>query len=427
MIILAIVIIVLVSLYFFLVYEGFQGSTEDKYQARLASQKLIQSDTSAKCQGYTSCSKCLADQDCGWASDYAEPVKGMPNVKDGTILACIPQEGGKPFITSNLADLITIKGGAKNLTNFINTLSKCKDVNCADNTKCSTCAYYEKCTWQQVTASDGSVKQTCLDTSASGSGSTTVNNITTASMCPPPQCSDVTDCTMCANTTGCSFCASSGKCLKNSEFGTGVNQCSEANKVNVPAKCPCGPITDCGACADRAGCGYCKKSSSCVNLDNTGLPPAGTCTPDDIITSSSQCKPPDKKLAAPVDTRTAKDPTAAEIYAAGNSGNLEPSDPMNMQTNIVRPESEYTTTAAKKFSMITSPGVAIKVGAGAIPAAVRTDNGLDTPLETYVKELVNSQLAAQGVPMNEPFQVNESAAIPNASDYLKKVFRGVFS
>jgi hypothetical protein len=80
------------------------------------------------------------------------------------------------------------------------------------------------------------------------------------------------------------------------------------------------------------------------------------------------------------------------------------------------------------------------------------------PLESYVKMLVNSQLAAQGIPTVEPFQssseagtyqgqrsdapepfqgqgsaapqpfqVSETTAIPNASDYLKKVFRGVFS
>jgi len=51
----------------------------------------------------------------------------------------------------------------------------------------------------------------------------------------------------------------------------------------------------------------------------------------------------------------------------------------------------------------------------------------DAPLESYVKLLVNSQLAKQGVPMNEPFQVRESDAIPNATDYIKKVFRGVFN
>jgi len=57
--------------------------------------------------------------------------------------------------------------------------------------------------------------------------------------------------------------------------------------------------------------------------------------------------------------------------------------------------------------------------------------------------LVNSQLAAQGVPTvepfqsgayqgqgpvgAEPFQASQEQAIPNATDYMKKVFRGVFS
>jgi hypothetical protein len=84
----------------------------------------------------------------------------------------------------------------------------------------------------------------------------------------------------------------------------------------------------------------------------------------------------------------------------------------------------------------------------------------DAPLESYVKMLVNSQLAAQGIPTNEPFQTGNAGyqgqgavgaesfqsgayqgqgavgaepfqatqeqAIPNASDYMKKVFRGVF-
>jgi len=60
----------------------------------------------------------------------------------------------------------------------------------------------------------------------------------------------------------------------------------------------------------------------------------------------------------------------------------------------------------------------------------------DAPIESYVKMLVNSQLAAQGIPTNEPFQgqghaaepfqEREADAIPNVTDYMKKVFRGVF-
>jgi hypothetical protein len=76
--------------------------------------------------------------------------------------------------------------------------------------------------------------------------------------------------------------------------------------------------------------------------------------------------------------------------------------------------------------MNTAPGIARKYSDSPIPSTVKGD-GKETPIETYVKMLVNSQLAAQGVPTNEPFQVNESAAIGNASDYMKKVFRGVFN
>jgi hypothetical protein len=84
--------------------------------------------------------------------------------------------------------------------------------------------------------------------------------------------------------------------------------------------------------------------------------------------------------------------------------------------------------------MNTAPGVARNVGASSVPATVRPGADDASPLDSYVKMLVNSQLAAQGIPTVEPFQssvepfqVNETTAIPNASDYLKKVFRGVFS
>jgi hypothetical protein len=76
---------------------------------------------------------------------------------------------------------------------------------------------------------------------------------------------------------------------------------------------------------------------------------------------------------------------------------------------------------------VTAPGVARPLGASSIPATVRNETGGGTPLEDYVKMLVTSQLAAQGVPTNEPFQLKETEALANASDYMRKVFRGVFN
>lgn len=99
---------------------------------------------------------------------------------------------------------------------------------------------------------------------------------------------------------------------------------------------------------------------------------------------------------------------------------------MTPQVNAVRPEVK-SVSASVSYTMNTAPGVARNVGASSVPATVRPGADDASPLDSYVKMLVNSQLAAQGIPTAEPFQVNETTAIPNASDYLKKVFRGVFS
>ena len=73
-------------------------------------------------------------------------------------------------------------------------------------------------------------------------------------------------------------------------------------------------------------------------------------------------------------------------------------------------------------------GGARKHGDRSIPATVRHDPKLgDAPLESYVKMLVASELAAQGVPTNEPFQVNETEAIGNAEEYMHKAFKKIFT
>jgi len=419
-ILIGVAILVTLCVFYFCV-EGFQKFVEGFVL------NIYSPETEKQCKAHTSCSTCLADSLCGWASDFADPVKGVATIKDGTIVACIPQSGGKPFITSDLNDWMIAKNGSRVLTNFISSLSKCTDITCTDMLKCGDCAFYDKCTWQQVMDAAGAITQSCKDTEKAGAASTTVKNIKDKSTCPPPQCSDVTDCVTCANTTGCSFCVSSGKCLKNSEFGAGSNQCATAKKIDVPAKCPCDGITDCVKCADRVGCGYCKENKTCVNLDAAGMPPTGSCTTDNIFTNGASCNPGGPDAPASVDTRTAEYPTAAQIYAASHSGELVPGPDMKTQNNIVRPKNEYSGGNSTEYRWYTANGVARKVGSGSIPDTVRKDNSLDTPLETYVKELVNSQLAAQGVPTNEPFQVNETSAIPNASDYMKKMVGGIFS
>jgi hypothetical protein len=118
---------------------------------------------------------------------------------------------------------------------------------------------------------------------------------------------------------------------------------------------------------------------------------------------------------------------ASSLDAAGDSGNIVNSPANPVQTNTVRQDTGKPVSDAKNYHMATSPGVARPLGASSIPATVRHEADGGSPIENYIKMLVNSQLAAQGVPTNEPFQVNETAALANASDYMRKVFRGVLA
>jgi hypothetical protein len=140
----------------------------------------------------------------------------------------------------------------------------------------------------------------------------------------------------------------------------------------------------------------------------TGMVPKDVCKAENLISAEPECNPPASGSSG---SKVApKAPTAA-------SGNLI--------GNVVRPEGEYNTTKGKLFKMITAPGVARNIDDSNIPFTVR-EISEEAQLDSYLKEMVNSQLAAQGVPTNEPF-VSESDAISNASEYMKKVFRGVLA
>jgi hypothetical protein len=62
---------------------------------------------------------------------------------------------------------------------------------------------------------------------------------------------------------------------------------------------------------------------------------------------------------------------------------------------------------------------------GARPNGANPTGLNDSPLESYVRMLVSSELASQGVPTNEPFQVNETQAITNAEGVLKKSMKEI--
>jgi hypothetical protein len=131
----------------------------------------------------------------------------------------------------------------------------------------------------------------------------------------------------------------------------------------------------------------------------------------------------------------------ANLSAAQDGGIIDKAAGFNL--SATQNFGDGAVSPTQSYSIVSAPGVARPAGASSVPATVRHETGMsDAPLESYVKMLVNSQLAAQGVPTNEPFQsgayqgqggvaaepfqATQEQAIPNASDYMKKVFRGVF-
>lgn len=75
----------------------------------------------------------------------------------------------------------------------------------------------------------------------------------------------------------------------------------------------------------------------------------------------------------------------------------------------------------QKNGVVSAPGTVRPASATSerptFPAAVSATE--DRPFETYVQMLVRSEMAAQGVPTNEPFQVEQ--VIENVSKAVKRM------
>jgi len=163
------------------------------------------------------------------------------------------------------------------------------------------------------------------------------------------------------------------------------------------------------------------------NTELLPIPPEKIeCAQDKLATSAGQCAP-GAQLGGQLGEGSGLNPykdvpyvSAAELAMAqadllgGNELNVPPySGARGAGDKPVSP------TSTSRYA--TGNGVLRPHGAsGARPSGGNPTGLGDAPLESYVKMLVNSQLASQGVPMNEPFQVNEKQAIPNAEGVLKK-------
>ena len=104
-----------------------------------------------------------------------------------------------------------------------------------------------------------------------------------------------------------------------------------------------------------------------------------------------------------------------EGFQGGDAGAAAPSE---KKEKGVTEKEKSGDVAAGSDAVVTAPGVLRPANASSerptFPAAVNLAE--DRPFETYVQMLVRSEMAAQGVPTNEPFQIEE--VVRNASSVV---------
>ena len=204
--------------------------------------------------------------------------------------------------------------------------------------------------------------------------------------------------------------------------------------MKQPFQCPCSGITSCTACAQRPGCGYCKTNSTFVNMyqdkngDGVFFPKVSECAEDSVATSASQCMP-GAKLGNVRSESGGYKPSDDELGMTQNNTLLGGNE-LNAPGSYEGPRGTGAGAVSppRTSRYVSGNGVIRRYGDSSVPGGISRSADLSvSPVEDYVKLLVRSELASEGIPMNEPFQVNEKDAPGNATDYLKKSFNNVFA
>jgi len=417
------VVVSLAAMLFYFIVEGFR-ITQAEADARMgpASDKV--------CKEQKGCANCVDDAkhpgtQCGWCP-AAE--------------ACIPRTGMYRLIPEWLTDMIRTDPTKDCVAkDFVYNKAKCSDVVCETYTNCRDCAGALSCGWCPTTntclskASMAAAGSPASGSPASGSPSSgsapcSISIVTESASCPLRECSTITDCATCTTTPGCGYCNTSAKCvsIENDQAkagSTGSTGCLPKDITTQIFKCPCSSLTTCLDCANRPGCAYCTSSSKCVNLrSKDDLPDPADCSADAIATSASQCSPGAKlgKIISEDNLNRDVEPTAAELAAAQNNGvggnpnwdSITYSGATGAGSGPVSRSTSYTTVSGN--------GVVRPLGASSIPTTAVNSTGLGpAPLDAYVRMLVRSELASEGIPSIEPFSSsNEASAIGNATSYV---------
>jgi hypothetical protein len=428
------------------------------------------------CKAQQSCSACLQvgkstdnhyGMQCGWC-----PKNDAPGA-----WKCIPRNGTRGIFPSSLVDIYSAYNeqtwpgdrthqvgescpaySASNPDSFKYSLGQCPDACSMFSSDCRACASAPACGWCLATSKCVSRTEWKEADSRSGSGTacgstapttgtlSTLTNIytnavcsscivTDAPTCPPTPCSTVTDCAKCANTPSCGWIKSISKCMKIDGAGKSISEGSaDPNgglaSVTNESGCPCNSLSDCGTCAARPGCGFCASSKKCVNLDRNNMATPADCSPADTRTSPSQC--PGSSLGWAIGEgkgynfgdRTAGpgDSNISGGILQGDGAN-DLTDPtyinaLKRWNGSVRGTGDGAVSPGATSDYVGGNGVVRKITDESIRGLNNSPDLTQSPIENYVRMLVRSELASEGIPMIEPFQ-SPSEVIGNADKFLK--------
>ena len=145
------------------------------------------------------------------------------------------------------------------------------------------------------------------------------------------------------------------------------------------------------------------------------------CASDKLATSLSQCAP-GATLGNVRSESSDYKPSAAELLLAQDNTALAGNE-LNVAGSYTGSRGAGDTPVSSPTTMYLPSGNGMVVTRPSTAPGLTNAFDLSSPLESYVKLLVRSELASEGIPMNEPFQVNETEAPGNAATIVKESTR----
>jgi len=471
----AVVLAVLFFVYAFMV-EGFRTTLADA-KSRMGQN----SDTICMAFGNGSTGDCLKCLDPDGTNHAGTECGYWPQGN-----ACIPRSGIYRLVPDWLTQKQNMDKTYPQTfdpKDFVYNVGKCGGAACASFKSCKSCASAAACGWcdsndtcMDRSAVSANVKAIADAGSAGSAGSPPAPMcpasgpkgpaLNSASMltpdlsrtvliqevgvCRPEVCSDKKSCFECTNTSGCGYCRTTNTCMKvdtagnvmgGSSGSSGSSICATGQISLQPYMCPCSGIDNCRTCSTQPGCGWCVAGNNCVNME-VSFNSTGTqnvikgvnikdCAGggDGVATSASQCAP-GAKLGLVRSESGVYTPTDAELNMAQDNTALSDSGrDVNLQGSGrgvigAGPVSPATTTPQVTGNgVVTTPTTSQARGG---PYKFTNQPDLHTsPFEAYLKVLIKSELAAEGVPLTEPFQ-NPPNVVKYISNEVGKVIRKNF-